>query len=407
MVLATLFAVAAAALPSFFVPAARSGIPSWMQGPLADLIASPGLTVSLLLIAAMYAGYLLVVRYSDSIRPAWALAAILAVHLVFLLAPPLLSTDVFGYLAYGRLWGVHGLNPYTHAVDEIPTDVINNYLSRAWPESLSTPYGPLFILLASALAKLPIAAGLWFLKVLSTASALACTLLVWRCAKRQGRPAVPAVLFVGLNPLWLAWAVAGAHNDTLMMLLVVAGVTLAISQHERLAGGALALAIAVKATAGLVLAFLWVGSDRRGRVLVGALSAGAAIAVISLAALGTDVLHYPATLAEQGSHVSRQNVPQHMALLLGFDGIPAGLKVLAAASFFAVIAALLFRVWRGADWIVAAGWGTVAFLLTTTSLHPWYIVALLPLAAIADSARLRVAALAMTMLLTVVQLTPL
>lgn len=406
MVAATLFAVAAAALPSFFVPAARSGMPGWMQGPLADLAPSPGLTVSLLLIAAMYAGYLLVVRYSDSVRPAWALGAILAVHLVFLLAPPLLSTDVFGYLAYGRLWGVHGLNPYTHAVEEIPTDVINNYLSRAWPESLSTPYGPLFVLLASALAKLPIAAGLWFLKVLSTASALGCTLLVWRCAKRLGRPAVPAALFVGLNPLWLAWAVAGAHNDTLMMLLVLAGVTLAVSQHERLAGGALALAIAVKATAGLALAFLWLGSDRRGSVLLGALSAGVVIAAVSLAALGTDVLHYPATLAEQGSHVSRQNVPQHLGHLLGFGGITPGLKLVAAVCFFAALAALLFSVWRGADWIGAAGWATVAFLITTTSLHPWYIVALLPLAAIADSARLRVAALAMTALLILVQLTP-
>ncbi len=54
---------------------------------------------------------------------------------------------------------------------------------------------------------------------------------------------------------------------------------------------------------------------------------------------------------------------------------------------------MLVRAWRGADWITAAGWTTFALLVTTTWLWPWYIVWLLPLAALADDRRLRVATL--------------
>ena len=38
--------------------------------------------------------------------------AVLAIHAVLLLAPPLSYTDVFNYINYGRMGVVHHLNPY-------------------------------------------------------------------------------------------------------------------------------------------------------------------------------------------------------------------------------------------------------------------------------------------------------
>src|SRR5256885_4806046 len=43
-----------------------------------------------------------------------------ALHVLFLLAPPLLSQDVFSYVAYARLGVEHHLNPYVHAPTAIP-----------------------------------------------------------------------------------------------------------------------------------------------------------------------------------------------------------------------------------------------------------------------------------------------
>ncbi len=53
----------------------------------------------------------------------------------------------------------------------------------------------------------------------------------------------------------------------------------------------------------------------------------------------------------------------------------------------AVTVWLLRRVWRGQmDWIDGAGWATAAMLVAASSLLPWYVAWLLPLAALAPTA---------------------
>src|SRR5262249_40108453 len=47
----------------------------------------------------------------------------------------------------------------------------------------------------------------------------------------------------------------------------------------------------------------------------------------------------------------------------------------------------------GADWRVAAGWTTIALLLSTAWLLPWYAIWALPLAAVSGDRRLRAATL--------------
>ena len=41
---------------------------------------------------------------------------VLALHVVLLMGPPLTLTDLFNYLGYARLGGLHDLNPYTHVI---------------------------------------------------------------------------------------------------------------------------------------------------------------------------------------------------------------------------------------------------------------------------------------------------
>src|SRR5205807_1676704 len=68
-----------------------------------------------------------------------------------------------------------------------------------------------------------IPAAVWILKLVAIVSGVAALGLVWKCAQRLRRPAVPAVLAVGLNPLFLVYGVGGAHNDLLMVMLLLGG----------------------------------------------------------------------------------------------------------------------------------------------------------------------------------------
>src|SRR5258708_33068311 len=71
--------------------------PVWLAGPLHGL--APGLTDAgfSLALLAMLGGYLAVVALADRIEPRLAIATIAATVLVLTLAPPILSSDLFGY----------------------------------------------------------------------------------------------------------------------------------------------------------------------------------------------------------------------------------------------------------------------------------------------------------------------
>jgi hypothetical protein len=147
-------------------------------------------------------------------------------HLLFLLAPPLLSHDVFSYIAYARLGVANHLNPYTHAPLDIPNDP---GFTHAGSIDASSAYGPVFTLLTYPLSPLGVPAAFWILKVVAALSSLGVVALVWRIAQRLGRdPLVPA-LAVGLNPLVLVHVVGGAHNEALTLLITMAGVLLWLS----------------------------------------------------------------------------------------------------------------------------------------------------------------------------------
>ncbi len=60
------------------------------------------------------------------------------------------------------------------------------------------------------------------------------------------------------------------------------------------------------------------------------------------------------------------------------------------------VALLLWRTWRGTDWVSCAAWAGVALLVTATFLMPWYVILVLPLAALAESRGVRYALLVLT-----------
>ena len=76
-----------------------------------------------------------------------------------------------------------------------------------------------------------------------------------------------------------------------------------------------------------------------------------------------------------------------------------------AGAFVVTLCWLLRRVWRGQmDWIAGAGWAMLAMLVASSSLLPWYVAWLLPLAALGRDRRLLTTAIVFTGVVQVVTL---
>ena len=173
-----------------------------------------------------------------------------------LLAPPLFTRDIFSYLAQGAL-PLHGFDPYAVGPDAMP-GILTDNVHYFWQDT-PAPYGPLFIIIAKAVAWLignNIIAGVLVMR-LALLPGLA--LLVWALPELTRRLGgrVPVALWVAVaNPMMVINMIGGGHNDLLVVGLLAAGALLALrGQH---AGGIalVTMAMAVKASAGLALPFL-------------------------------------------------------------------------------------------------------------------------------------------------------
>jgi hypothetical protein len=406
--------LAATTTPHFF--------PHWMAGPLGGLW--PSLTRSTQglrylfsgAIVLMYASYLVGLRYVPRLPARWAIAAVVGAHAIMLLAPPLALTDIFNYINYGRMEIVHHLNPYTTTPILEPHSDPSFAVSN-WHQLLS-PYGPVFTLMTFAVVPLGVT-----LKGLLMLASLATVLLVWRSARLLGRDPVAAIVLVGLNPIVLVWGLGGDHNDFLMMFFVMLGFYLLLrtgslpgalrKQGEREtssvaipamgssraatwragAGAAFVTAVAIKASAGILLPVVLASLLRNRRdlsqVLLGMLVAAVVLGVASVAAFGP---HFP-DLATQGRLVTMVSLPNLLGLALGQGGETNTLRLLLSGVLLASVAACSVLAWRRRDSLTAAGWASVALLVTLSWVLPWYALWIMPLAALSSSRRLRNTAL--------------
>jgi alpha-1,6-mannosyltransferase len=399
-----LIAIAAAAGESFLVATPPERFPAWIAGPLSGLGGSMGRPEFLTLVLFMWVAYAVVIVTSSRVRPVLAISVVVALHAVFLLAPPLLSTDIFSYLDYARLGAVHGLNPYTHTPSAVRQDPVFGLVGPKWDHT-TTAYGPLFTLLSYPLAHLSLPNAVWALKGIAALASLGCVGLVWRCARLLGRDPLRPALLVGLNPLLLVYAVAGGHNDLLMMALMVGGVALALGR-ERAAGAALVAAATVKASAAVVLPFMLAGSRRPRPVLIGAAVALAVATLVSGLAFDWQAWRFLAVVRHQQQLVGSQSFPLQVGRLFGLEQ-PIAVTPIAQVALALTAVALLVTVRRGADWVAASGWMLLAIVVATSFLLPWYTVWALPLAAISADRRLLAATLFIEVLFFAHQLGPL
>ena len=386
-------------------------ISAWLSG-IGERLGYRVFLIALLAFTGAYAGLLvLAVRAGAvAISKRWAIVLIVVLHAVVFAGPILLSTDVFSYIAYARMGVEHGLNPYLHGPSAISGDPVFEYVGHDW-RRVASAYGPVYTLLSYPLAPLGVVGALWGMKIEAVLASAGTLALTWRCARERGLDPVAAILIVGVNPLYLIYGLGGAHNDLIMMLAMMGAVSLTIvgRPSARREGGAAALVVAgalVKATVAVLLPFMIV-SRRRLAPIVGAIAAIAAGALIGFLAFGVNGINVVAALNRDAAFVSSDSFATEIAHLFGKPGVFPVDHDLLKAGLVLISGYLLWRTWRGYDWVAASGWALLAISVTSTWLLAWYILWPLPLAVVSRDRRLLIATLFVQVLFVVHQITPL
>ena len=212
--------------------------------------------VTLMLIAWLWLGR----RVIDRSATEYTMVATTGFWLApLLLSVPVFSRDTYSYLAQGALLR-DGFDPYVVGPIDNPNSLLDN-VSPIWTTT-TAPYGPAFILIAKFVTMLvgnDVVAGTMLLR-LCMLPGLA--LLIWaapRAARHVGADGAAALWICVLNPLVIIHLMGGVHNEMLMVGLMMAGIALTFSGRHIWGVGLIAVAVAVKATAGLALPFMvWV-----------------------------------------------------------------------------------------------------------------------------------------------------
>lgn len=340
---------------------------------------------------ALYVCVLLALRTRGPLAPIVALC--IALQLVPLLGPTLLSRDAYTYWAYGRVGAVHGANPYADPPADWPDDPATVSMGSSWREQPSL-YGPVFTVISEGVAKLVgnsarhasfafrLVAALSILAIVGLAALLA-----------RNRPLAAAL--VGLNPLVALHFSGGGHNDSLMIAFVLAALALERSGRLGLGGLAWAVSALVKWLSVSFLALVVIEARRRDgrRLLVWSVIWLAALGLAATALYGTAWLGAAGRLSAQARRTGSIGLSGWLGDL-GLSHRPTvvliGLLTLGAAIW------LVWQAWRGRLRLGMAG---VLLAALQGWLNPWYALWGLALSAPEEDRTAQVLAVALSALL--------
>jgi alpha-1,6-mannosyltransferase len=327
-----------------------------------------------------------------------------------LLSVPVFSRDTYSYLAQGALLR-DGLDPYAVGPIENQNPLLDN-VSPIWTIT-TAPYGPAFIMIARLVTTLVgnhVIAGTMLLR-LCMLPGLA--LLIWATPRlaRHLSADVPIALWICvLNPLVIIHLMGGVHNEMLMVGLMTAGIALTFERHHVAGITLVAVAVAVKATAGIALPFLvWVWMrhlrERRGyRPLPAFAAAGGASVLIFVAvfavlsgAAGVG-LGWLTALAGSVKIINWLTIPTAAANLIHAVGglffpvnFYAVLQVTRLIGIVVIAVSLPLLWWRYRQddraVLTGIGWAMVVVVLFVPGALPWYYS--WPLAVVAPLAQSR------------------
>ena len=339
-----------------------------------------------------------------------------ALRAVALGLPPAFSEDVFRYVYEGRVVWHYGWSfPFAHPPADAPTLGVDPALiDHSWlrinhPE-LSTIYPPIaqiVFVAAGGLGELTQGGHLWWLKALLVGA----DLLTWVCAalvlRACGRPIGESIVW-GLSPLVIIEIAREGHADSLSALGLSLGILGFCSAAPRLGYAGWAVAALAKLN-GLVVMPAAARTTRRGLWLALALCTLVAVPYFFAGGTAGAGLAAYASRWRAGDgafsvllELSRILLGGEWTRLEALGGVTLTRHQLArglvAAIFGGWSLALLAR-WAPLSAVAdRAGLLLLGLLLLAPTLHPWYVLWLLPFAAAAPNFRGRSATLLLALL---------
>lgn len=181
-----------------------------------------------------------------------------------LVIAPLFSRDAYSYAAQGEMVS-HHMNPYLYGPFELGNNAYTAPVDPLWGNA-PAPYGPMFLQVDGLFARITFhneLATIILLRLLALVGVLLIAACVPRLAKLYHRDGAELFTLMVLNPVTIFHLIGGAHNDALMLGLLVAGLTMAKEKRPIVGILLCALATAVKAPAALGILYIgwsWLGT---------------------------------------------------------------------------------------------------------------------------------------------------
>ncbi|HYW86521.1 MAG TPA: hypothetical protein VFB50_02025, partial [Chloroflexota bacterium] len=315
---------------------------------------------------------------------------------------PIAALDVFDYVIYARMALYWGANPFIVTPSALPNEPTVGF--SYWQNEPSV-YGPLWQALSErvvAIANGQVLEGLVAFKSVALAAAVLTTLLVWLILRRL-RPEFADVgaLFWAWNPLQMFESAGNAHNDSVMVLLLVVAIFCMVYGPRLLTLPVLAASLLIKVTLAPLVPVFVVASllgngppSRRVVRLLASASLAVAVVVVSYAPYWVGRASLP--FMDRGNWFTASPptlVRELFRQWFDFDVAGQRAALLCGAGFALITLVVLARLVRRASqadgtsrdlMVIRAAYVVFFAYLVVACLwwQPWYLLALLCLAVI-------------------------
>jgi hypothetical protein len=324
-----------------------------------------------------------------------ALGGIVVLHGLLLAAPLTQSQDLYMYLFYGKVWSVHGANPYLVAPAAFAADPWFAWVR--WPTQ-PTVYGPIWTTITSIPVRLSptsLTTAFFMTKALVMALVAAGVAGLIAASRSRGLRPGPVLVLAAWNPVILVSLPLAGHADVALVAALLWAMVADTRGHPLVATTLLAGAALVKPYALLALVVYFVALGRRDRrLLVPAAAIAAALAAITFAPFwgGLETFRGMADIAGRASASLAGEIQRVLDGILGAGPAASVVRVVGLGVVAAVLTRQALRPRFPTDPWPATSAVLVAYVLVTPWFLYWHLAGPLALAAVAASPAVRAAA---------------
>jgi hypothetical protein len=308
------------------------------------------------------------------------------------LGPPLLSNDVYSYVAQGEM-ASRGLDPSSVGPVELGRNDFTSGADPVW-RSAPAPYGPVAVIAARSAVEIAghdQVTAIALYRVVVWLGVIMAAIGVGLIAVRNGLSAAVAIAIGIGNPIMILHVIGGVHNDALMFGFLALGLAAAQRDRKKLAVALITAATAVKLPAAIGLLYLgwcWRGAVAtwKERLVTTAAVFATAVAAIFvgclLVGLGPGwITALKSTGKVNDTYSPTTKIGFSIAEILNGIGLHVDGQILASGVralgllATAVIAFVMLMRSPRVGYIKATGVMLVAYVLLGPVIWPWYLAA--------------------------------